>query len=101
MLHYGKVGKHISPKEIPFISHDNAMMAALDCGYQAEFVNDKMVLSGEINRFKSILVPFRPYMTQMLADKLREYVENGGLLIAESQFALKDEYFCQTWKPTP
>ena len=101
MLHYGKVGKHISPKEIPFISHDNAMMAALDCGYQAEFVNDKMVLSGEVNRFKSILVPFRPYMTQMLADKLREYVENGGLLIAESQFALKDEYFGQTWKPTP
>ncbi|MBP5181949.1 MAG: beta-galactosidase, partial [Lentisphaeria bacterium] len=69
-----------SPREITCESHDNALMAALDSGYQAEFVNDRMVLSGEIGRFRALLVPFHPLMTDALAERLREFVRNGGLL---------------------
>lgn len=82
-------------------SHDGAFMLMQDAGYAPEFINDAMVLDGRFRRFPAIVLPFMPYMTQPIAAALREYVRDGGILIAEALFAVKDENMEQFFRKTP
>ncbi|OQA85727.1 MAG: Beta-galactosidase BgaB [Lentisphaerae bacterium ADurb.Bin242] len=82
-------------------SHDGAFMLMQDAGYAPEFMNDSMVLDGRFRRFPALILPFMPYMTRSLASALRDYVWNGGILIAEALFGVKDENMEQFWRKTP
>lgn len=102
LFYYGNVENNAAARnDMLCTSHDNALMAALDHGYQADYLNDKQLLAGEFGKYKAVFVPYRPYMTAEYAASLQKYVEEGGLLIVESQFAVKDENMRQTWRPSP
>lgn len=66
--------------------------ALLHVGVRAEFRNLRQLREGalETDRIRVLFLPFRPHVDPWMAEKLRAFVEQGGTLIAESPFALKE-----------
>ena len=52
--------------------------------------NVRQILSGILKEGKVLWIPFRPHVDAEMADVLREFVRNGGTLIVESPFAIKN-----------
>lgn len=64
--------------------------ALLHIGIRAETCNARQINEGILDGAKVLFAPFRPYVAPEIAEKFRAFVENGGTLIAEAPFALKD-----------
>ncbi len=56
------------------------------------YVAPEQVLAGELDRYKVLYLPMTFAISDELADALVEWVEGGGTLIADLQFALTDEH---------
>ncbi len=65
--------------------------ALLHTGIRAEFRNARQLREGalETDGIRALFIPFRPHVDPWMAKKLRDFVEAGGTLIAESPFATK------------
>ncbi len=94
-------GFHVPEKNYCDSSRDNSLMILLDAGFSAEYLVSSQLFDGTLSRFRALLLPFCPYVTPEIAEALRKFVENGGFLISEAPFALKDYYCRQYWKKTP
>lgn len=68
----------------------NLYNALLHIGVRARFCNPRQIAEGILNNAKVLIAPFRPHVDPELADLLRAFVENGGTLLAESPFAIKN-----------
>ncbi len=64
--------------------------AFLHLGIRAELCNARQIMSGILDGMKVLYIPFHPHVDSGLADILREFVRNGGTVLAESPFALKN-----------
>lgn len=64
--------------------------ALLHIGIRGEMCNVRQILSGILKEGKVLWIPFRPHVDAEMADVLREFVRNGGTLIVESPFAIKN-----------
>ena len=75
---------------IPFTLH-NDFMRPLNIDY--EFVPEEMVLDGKVslNEFKTAILPYAPYLRRKFSLQLKQWVADGGTLIAIGPFALYDE----------
>ena len=62
-----------------------------DNNVPVEFIHRMDLESGSINQYKLIIVPYPLMFTQKAANNLKEYVKNGGFLLAEARFAWNDE----------
>ena len=70
-------------------------------GYCPEVLNDRLILEDNaLERCKALFIPFRPFVGTKLAAALEKFVKNGGLLVVESPFAIKNEYAIH-WEITP
>ncbi len=61
-----------------------------DMNVPVDFVADAHVLDGSVERYKLLLIPFRPNIADDVSDRLASYVENGGRVIAEFPLGMKD-----------
>lgn len=68
----------------------NLYNALLHIGVRARFCNARQLAEGILNHAKVLFIPVRPHVDPSMADLLREFVKNGGTLLAESPFAIKD-----------
>ena len=59
-------------------------------GYTAEFCNTRQLKEGLLKSAKALFIPFHPYVDPDIAEILREFVANGGLLVVEAPFAIKN-----------
>lgn len=65
--------------------------ALLHIGVRAEFCNSRQLREDALDSANVLFIPFRPHVDPWLERKLRAFVENGGTLIAESPFGIKNE----------
>jgi len=74
---------------LPFTLH-NDFMRPLNIDY--EFVPEEMVLDGNtsLNDFDTIILPYAPYLSREFSRKLKQWVADGGNLIAIGPFAFYD-----------
>ena len=74
---------------IPFSLH-NDFMRPFNIDY--EFVPEEMLLDGKasLSEFKTIVLPYAPYISRDLARQLKQWVADGGTLIAIGPFAFYD-----------
>ncbi len=70
---------------------NNAYVALKDAGYDVDFVTDARLREGALKRYRALVIPFRPYLDPDLAELLKEYVRQGGLVIADCPWAIKDQ----------
>ena len=64
--------------------------ALLHIGIRAELCNVRQIMSGILEGMKVLYIPFHPHVDSGMANILREFVKNGGTVIAESPFAIKN-----------
>lgn len=73
----------------------NTYHAAMDRLYQALFragVNVDFIRStDDFSPYRAVLAPDLYVLPDQVAEALRRYVENGGVLLADSRFGVKDE----------
>ena len=55
-----------------------------------EFIHRRDVESGDLSRYKLIIVPYALMVTRKMADGIRNYVENGGYAFSEARLAWND-----------
>jgi Beta-galactosidase/Carbohydrate family 9 binding domain-like len=74
---------------LPFTLH-NDFMRPLNINY--EFVPEEMLLDGRaaLNEFKTIILPYAPYLTRKFSRQIKQWVADGGTLLAIGPFALYD-----------
>lgn len=68
----------------------NLYNALLHIGVRAEFCNVRQISEGILDSAKVLCAPFSPHVDPETAEKLRQFVEAGGMLLAESPFAIKN-----------
>ncbi|KPK58138.1 MAG: hypothetical protein AMK73_09460, partial [Planctomycetes bacterium SM23_32] len=82
-----------SEEEPPYFL-DKAMMglhgAALEAGWQADVIFADQVRGGGAADYDALLLPASVVADQALADTLRRFTEEGGLLVAQAPFAEVD-----------
>jgi beta-galactosidase len=82
-----------SPSYGSYESNHAAFHAALrDLGYGFSYFTDRQVRLGEVNlsKFKVILLPMTQAMSAQEAELFRQYVREGGVLIADIRPAIYD-----------
>lgn len=79
----GYYGRHWT--NLPYLYN-----AFLHIGVCAQVCNARQIMDGILDGVKVLYIPFRPYVSDAMAEVLRAFVEQGGTLIAESPFATKN-----------
>ena len=83
------------------MSPENIFTCLKHAGYHPELLNDRLILEeNALKNCKALVIPFRPYLSSKMASVLDKFVKNGGLLITESPFAIKNEDAIH-WEITP
>lgn len=62
-----------------------------DLKLAADFVEDRDVIAGNLARYKLLLLPFRPNISDAVGKGLAYYVSRGGRIIAEFPLGFKDD----------
>lgn len=57
-----------------------------------DFIHREHIEKGELSQYKLIILPFQVMFTAKAAEGLREFVRNGGYVLAEARMAWNDEY---------
>ena len=60
------------------------------CGYQFTFVSDQQIEKGVLSKYKLMLMPCSLVIGDKVGTKLKEFVENGGTLIADVRPGILD-----------
>lgn len=68
----------------------NWYLALLDVGVRGTMCNVRQLLDGCLKNARMLIIPFRPHLDSAMAAKLRDFIENGGVVLAESPFDIKD-----------
>ena len=63
-----------------------------DLGLQTAFVNEDMILAGELPEGAVLLAPSVFALRDGVCEALESFVRRGGTLIADQMFGIKDEY---------
>lgn len=71
-------------------STDNLYCALQHIGIRAQICNVRQLMEDGLAGAKVLFIPFRPHVDVEMAEVLNRFVRAGGLLIAESPFAIKD-----------
>ncbi len=61
-----------------------------DLKLQADFIDDVDIVDGKLKKYKVLLIPFRLNMEQDVADKITDFISNGGKAIADFSLGFKD-----------
>lgn len=56
-----------------------------------DFIHREHIEKGELSQYKLIILPYPIMFTQEAAKELREFVSNGGYILAEARFGWNDE----------
>jgi beta-galactosidase len=65
--------------------------AFFDAGYTVDFVHVRDLASGGLSGYKLVIVPYPVQMAKEHQAKLVEFVEGGGVMLAEARFGWIDE----------
>jgi len=59
-----------------------------------DYLPEEMVLdgNGSLDNYTALFLPYAPYMSDAFSRRLKEWVQNGGTLIAFGPFSLKNEF---------
>ncbi|SDW14467.1 beta-galactosidase [Paenibacillus sp. CF384] len=57
-----------------------------DLNYKVEFVHDRLLNKETLARFRCLWMPYPLYLNRDLCKIIREWVANGGILLAENSF---------------
>lgn len=69
---------------------ENLIEGLRHCGVTAERCCIRQIREGLLNSAKLLFIPFRPYLDPDDIAILRDFVERGGMLVAEAPFAIKN-----------
>jgi len=64
-----------------------AHKALYEHNYNVDFIHPVEMNEALLNRYKALVIPFPYLLSREICDLLKQWVENGGLLIGESYFA--------------
>ena len=56
-----------------------------DCGYQYNFVATPQIEDGELAKYRVLILPYSIDISEKEAEKIREFAQNGGMVIADFQ----------------
>ncbi len=71
----------------------NSLAAVLEeLGYQYQFVSDAQVVDGALEGYKALVLPVSQCIGDAEAAKIRQFVEGGGLAIADVRPGIADEH---------
>ncbi len=56
-----------------------------------DFVSTREVAAGKLGQYKILFVPFPVMLSANTAEGIRQYVKNGGMVVAEARLAWNDE----------
>ncbi|MBR4664095.1 MAG: beta-galactosidase [Lentisphaeria bacterium] len=82
------IAESYQKRYVPSIHH--LWAAFRESGFAAEICDTRQILEGILDQAKVFAVPFNPYVNSEEAEILRKFVAGGGLLLAESPFAIKN-----------
>ena len=60
--------------------------------YRCAFITESRLVKGEANRYQVLIIPQAKFLAKKVADKIREYVNSGGHIIATGACSVADEY---------
>ena len=63
----------------------------LHCGFPFDVIDDEAILRQRIGKYKMLILPTCACMSDELAERIRAYVKEGGLLLASFDSSLFDE----------
>jgi beta-galactosidase GanA len=63
-----------------------------EAGIGSDFLDDLDVRENALDKYKVLLIPFRPNLEQDIADRIAAFVKRGGVAIAESIFGYKSDF---------
>lgn len=88
---------HERPGADSFVSHYRSALTLrqhidelqLDCDYVAP---EQILTSDSLKRYRLLVLPFTVAMSRPLADRLRQYMENGGVIVGDLRCLRTDEH---------
>lgn len=63
-----------------------------DLRMQTDIISETQIREGRLSEYKVLIIPWCEIMDQKLADKIKEFVHNGGRVISDRSLNMKDEY---------
>jgi beta-galactosidase len=84
-------GNTIGPGQTARSALVGAYRALFDENIQADFVHADEVASGKLRDYKAVYFPYPIMISQPVVDRLKSYVQEGGVLISEARPAWNDE----------
>ena len=63
-----------------------------ECGYTPRFVDEEGISVGRLQDYKILILPYALIVKEKTAAKILEFVKNGGLVIADVQLGIYDEF---------
>ncbi len=71
-------------------SYRNLYGALAEVGVHCRVLSAKQLVEGGLDGVKLLIIPFRPWVSAEMAARLEAFVKNGGHLVADAPFAIKD-----------
>lgn len=61
-------------------------------GYSVDIISDSQIQNGELKNYSTLIFPYSYALKNSSVAHIKDYVENGGKIIADSMFNWKDEF---------
>ncbi len=71
-------------------SYRNLFTALCDAGVRPRYMSGRQLERGELDGIRLLFIPFRPWLSARHAEVLRRFVADGGHLVVDAPFAIKD-----------
>lgn len=62
------------------------------CHYQFDFIHEQQMAAGELSNYRVLILPWSGAISDAEADAIREFVRNGGAVIADSWCGVRDDH---------
>ncbi|MCM8772500.1 MAG: beta-galactosidase [Candidatus Omnitrophica bacterium] len=72
-----------------------------DMNVPIDFIDWKQIRDGKLSQYKLLIIPSSPFIRQEIVEKIKEYVKNGGKIIAYSDFGIWNEKGTISTPPYP
>lgn len=72
-----------------------------DMNVPVDFIDWKQIRDGKLPQYKLLIIPSSPYIREEIVEKIKEYVKNGGKIIAYSDLAIWNERGTPSALPYP
>ena len=95
-IHYSQSSLHLAGLEMKQdtfgLTRTGWLDLIEDLGLQADFITPTNIVNGSLARYSALVLPYSCAVSPEEADAIRQFVEGGGLLLADAQAGLFDAH---------